>query len=232
MMSYPMEGPDTEDLTARARIRDAALRLFADKGIDGVSVRDIARAAGVSSKLIRHHFGSKEALRDACDSYAIDRLMRIKEQVIEEGKLADPEFLPGIEPLKLLYHRYLGRSMIDGSSAAESRFDAMVDLAEQWLIRHRPDAADPRACAAVLVGMQAGLLVLYDQVLRALGSDPHSVEGNLRISRGMVYLYATPLLSADLVAQAGAAYDRMQRRQTSTNESPRSTKEAEEGAQP
>jgi AcrR family transcriptional regulator len=39
--------PAFEDLTGRARIRDAALRLFAEGGVEGTTVRSIARAAGV-----------------------------------------------------------------------------------------------------------------------------------------------------------------------------------------
>src|SRR6266542_759545 len=64
MAEHPVGGPAFEDLTARARIRDAALRLFAERGVDGATIRDIAKAAGVSAGLVRHHFGSKEALRD------------------------------------------------------------------------------------------------------------------------------------------------------------------------
>jgi AcrR family transcriptional regulator len=67
-MARPVGDPAFEDLTARARIRHAAIRLFADRGIDGTTVRDIAREAGVSPGLLRHHFGSKEALRQVCDA--------------------------------------------------------------------------------------------------------------------------------------------------------------------
>jgi AcrR family transcriptional regulator len=210
-MAYdPSDAATQEDLTARARIRDAALRLFADRGIDRTSVRDIAKAAGVSAGLIRHHFGSKDALRDACDAHAIDRLLRIKEQSVDEGLLADPAFLPSVQPTKLLLHRYLGRAMVDGSPAAASMFERFVDLAEEWLVENWPDhTTDTRAYAAVLVGSQLGLLVMYDHLVKAMGVDPSSMEGNIRVNRGAVTLHAHALLTPDLVAQAEAAYDRL-----------------------
>src|ERR1019366_7238980 len=97
-MSSAIGGTAFEDLTARARIRDAALRLFGDRGTDGTTIRDIAATAGVSGGLVRHHFGSKEGLRDACDAYALDRLMRLKEQAFIEGQMATPGFLAGAHP--------------------------------------------------------------------------------------------------------------------------------------
>lgn len=56
--------PEPEDLTARARIRDAALKHFTESGFAKATIRDIARTAGVSPGLVRHHFGSKEGLRE------------------------------------------------------------------------------------------------------------------------------------------------------------------------
>lgn len=46
----------------RTRITAAALQLFAERGIDGTSVRDIALAAGVAEGALYRHFPSKEAL--------------------------------------------------------------------------------------------------------------------------------------------------------------------------
>jgi TetR/AcrR family transcriptional regulator, regulator of cefoperazone and chloramphenicol sensitivity len=60
-----------DDLTARARIRDAALRQFAEQGFERSTIRGIAATAGVSPGLVRHHFGSKEALRDAVDEHVL-----------------------------------------------------------------------------------------------------------------------------------------------------------------
>lgn len=50
----------------RASLIDAAKRLFARRGLHGVSVAEIAAEAGVSTAMISHHFGGKEALYRAC----------------------------------------------------------------------------------------------------------------------------------------------------------------------
>jgi AcrR family transcriptional regulator len=46
----------------RARIEMEAVKLFARKGIDATSVRDIAQAAGVAEGALYRHYPSKEAL--------------------------------------------------------------------------------------------------------------------------------------------------------------------------
>jgi AcrR family transcriptional regulator len=49
-----------------ARLKAAALRLFSERGIDGVSVRDIVAAAGQrNGASLHYHFGSKEGLIEA-----------------------------------------------------------------------------------------------------------------------------------------------------------------------
>ncbi|MCI1749474.1 MAG: TetR family transcriptional regulator [Acidipropionibacterium sp.] len=47
---------------ARKRIRDAAMALFAQRAFAEVTVKDIAREAGVFPNQITHHYGSKDAL--------------------------------------------------------------------------------------------------------------------------------------------------------------------------
>ncbi len=54
---------DTEAL--RVDIRDAALRLFAQRGYDGTSVQQVADAVGISKQLLLYHYASKESLRSA-----------------------------------------------------------------------------------------------------------------------------------------------------------------------
>lgn len=53
----PRDGEQT-----RENILSAAEQVFAERGFDGASLRDLADAAGVTRSLIHHHFGSKEDL--------------------------------------------------------------------------------------------------------------------------------------------------------------------------
>ncbi|WP_424535159.1 TetR/AcrR family transcriptional regulator [Sphaerisporangium viridialbum] len=224
-MTHPIGEPAFEDLTARARIRDVALRLFAERGIEGTTIRDIAKEAGVSGGLIRHHFGSKEGLREACDEHMLDRMMRIKEGMLRGGTRDTGMFL-SVHPTVLLGYRYFARAMVDGSPAAATTFDDMVELGEKWLATHGPDhTSDPRAYAAVLVAMQAGLLVLHDHVSRALGADVFAPEGSLRMIRAMVDFHSHALLSPELAAQAQAVLDELRAQQPPTAAEPDSAGE-------
>jgi TetR/AcrR family transcriptional regulator, regulator of cefoperazone and chloramphenicol sensitivity len=199
---------DAGDLTARARIRNAALGLFTEHGVRRTSIRAIARAAGVSSGLVQHHFGTKEALRAACDDYVLSQLVGLKEELVVGGRLDSPAFLAERHPELVQWYRYLARSMIDGSSAAESMFGQMVAATEAWLATHHPGlVADAHGYAVVLVGMEIGLLAMHGQLSDALGADVLSPEGHLRLARAKVEFYSTPLLDASLAHQARDSID-------------------------
>ncbi len=71
-MQYVVSGATIRRMTARGQyakglakreeILDLALELFARKGYDRVSVREIAREAGLSQAGLLHHFSTKEEL--------------------------------------------------------------------------------------------------------------------------------------------------------------------------
>ena len=46
----------------RTRLIGTALQLFAEKGVDNTSIKDIARAAGVAQGLLYHYFAGKDDL--------------------------------------------------------------------------------------------------------------------------------------------------------------------------
>lgn len=64
--------PQSKRKPTSALILSAAGRLFAAKGIDSVTVRDIvAEAGGMDVSLIKYHFGSKDGLLQAVAEYAV-----------------------------------------------------------------------------------------------------------------------------------------------------------------
>ncbi len=62
----------------RQRILLNALQLFSQQGSDGVSIRKIAAAAGVSLAMVHHYFGSKEDLYNACIDSMYDQMVALR----------------------------------------------------------------------------------------------------------------------------------------------------------
>ncbi len=65
-----MSRAKTEEATKASLLADAALTLFATRGIDGVSMDDIAAGAGVTKGSVYWHYSSKkEIILAACAQY-------------------------------------------------------------------------------------------------------------------------------------------------------------------
>jgi AcrR family transcriptional regulator len=194
------------DLTARARIRDAAMRCFAEQGAKATTIRTVAEQAGVTPGLVSHHFGTKQGLRDACDAYVLEYLRDGITTAIDERGLADPNFLNSVYQSAPVVLRYLGRALVDGSTAAASLFDNIVTLTEDHLASHPPQQgatrADPRAQAAVLIAMRLGMWVLHDHLVRALDADALTPEVFSRVSAALVDIMSPEFTGADLLAMA------------------------------
>lgn len=200
-----------EDLTARARIRDAALRHFADEGFARATIRDIARTAGVSPGLVRHHFGSKEALRDACDDYVAEAMRTVNDDALAGSQQGDLEFAAlsrqGLRP----YQGYISRALVDGSPSVAQLFDDIVTMGEQWLVRDDEKRADPpladrRTRAALITAMALGIPLLHEHISRAAGADIRSDEGDRQVAMALLDLYSHPLVTPELAATARAAF--------------------------
>lgn len=58
----PMSNLVTRSVGVKTKIDDAAINLFATRGVDGVSIADIAAAAGVSQGALYRHYRSKDEL--------------------------------------------------------------------------------------------------------------------------------------------------------------------------
>jgi AcrR family transcriptional regulator len=196
-----------EDLTARARIREAALDHFAEKGYERATIRAIAQTAGVSPGLLRHHYGSKEALRKACDDYVFEILHRINTKLLE-----DPSAAASTQQTSKRFGPYLARSLTDGSPTAGPIFDEMVTMTEQWLVRSdeaRVDTPviDRRIRAAVVTAMAVGFPLLHEHVSRALGTDMFGPEGDRFVALALLDIYSHKLIDDGTATSAGAGYE-------------------------
>ena len=57
----------------RQALLDAAIRVVAARGLRGLTLRAVGAEAGVTHGLVRHHFGSRDALLEAAVSHAVER---------------------------------------------------------------------------------------------------------------------------------------------------------------
>lgn len=176
MLNMRSTSASSDDRTARARIRDAAITRFAADGIAATSVRAIAADAGVSPALVIHHFGSKDALRHACDEHVASFIRDRKREAMAAGPAFDPLAAMRSAATQVPLSRYLARSLTDGSPHVAELIDEMVDDAAEYMqegVRAgtlRP-TAHPYGRAAVVTLWSLGLLVLHEHLERLLGVD-------------------------------------------------------------
>ena len=87
------------------QIMEAAEELFAEKGFDGTSVRDVAKEAGVNLAMISYYFGSKEKLMESLFKYRGEFIKMQLESMIENKELSS------LEKVYALIDNYIERIM-------------------------------------------------------------------------------------------------------------------------
>lgn len=60
-------------MTTKDRIVETALELFSQRGYDGVSIREIARAVGIRESSIYNHFDNKKAIFDGIVDFCVQQ---------------------------------------------------------------------------------------------------------------------------------------------------------------
>jgi len=193
-----------DDRTARARIRDEALALFAARGPDAVTVRMVAAVAQVSPALVIRHYGSKDGLRTAVDEHVLGVFDAILASVTEwsaedrpsAGALAGladavAARLPPDSPVP----RYLARLLVEDGPAAAALFTRLHARSRQALDHlvasgAAAPGADPDVRAAVLLCNDLAVLLLRPQLTAALHADPLSPRGLGRWGTELLAIYA------------------------------------------
>jgi TetR/AcrR family transcriptional regulator len=193
--------------SARDHILEAAQRLFAERGFDGVSISDIAQETGASKANIFHHFGSKEGLyraviaaivarapdHSAAFSHERDAVKRFQETAAAELKDA----LNDETGARLILQEIISGSPMRSRMLAEEIF---AETFLQHVERIRAEQAagtlrrdiDP-ALAAMVLRSATTFFILGRRLLRHLpgvtfSDDPelYAREATALILRGLV----------------------------------------------
>lgn len=127
-----------EDLTGKARIRNAALELFAAQGVSNTTMRQVADAAGVTPGLVVHHFESKEGLHRAVDRLLMERVSHSLEGVTTEGTPQEVaqrrnESIGALFVDNPVLVDYLRRSLLENNEASDALFDRLLEFSRTEL---------------------------------------------------------------------------------------------------
>jgi AcrR family transcriptional regulator len=123
--------PSKRALETREAILNAAERLFAARGFDGTSIRDIGKEAGVQSSLVNHHWGSKEELFVRIVTRGANELSIARLSALAEHNQRGTPTLDGI--LTAFFGPYLEKAETAGPQwQAYARLVAMVSADPKW----------------------------------------------------------------------------------------------------
>jgi AcrR family transcriptional regulator len=179
-----LRAPD--DLTARARIRDAAFVLIAQEGVRGTTLRGIARGAGVSAALVNHHYGSKQGVVDAVAQWVLELLRSATEHEPPSDDPAEASANRAVGFQRLLdsvpmIGAYIRRMLLDDTPEGLDWFAHMVEYTAGEL-RRREEAGMARpsgdicAEAAILNILALGPILLPRHLEHVLGTGGNDAE--------------------------------------------------------
>jgi AcrR family transcriptional regulator len=125
----------------RAALLDAAERSVEELGTDQLSLRELARAVGVSHAAPRSHFPDRQALLDALAERGFERLAA---GMRDANDASGPEFADRLRATAAAYVNFASRS------------PALLDLMSAG--KPRSDAPGPQTAAASAISLVRGLI--------------------------------------------------------------------------
>jgi AcrR family transcriptional regulator len=180
-------GPASRRAATRKRLVEAAAAVFARRGYEGTTFREIAESAGLSRGLLTFHFGSKRGLELAVAEWVHQRWLRRLAAVYEGG--------PDASIVDRLLDAHAALTLGERENArllCRLRLDPSPDTAALRERMERVDEAVGRATRVVLAGLTG----------RSAESLPEETEG-----RGQWVISA--LHGIELRAAAGEGEERL-----------------------
>ena len=165
MVLFKLPDKDTEvtNVSKRDRILDAAEALFAERGFDGVTLRQIASSAGVDVALANYHFGKKLELFNAVferraallNQSRLDALRKVQAEQADSGPSVEQIIEAFLRPLELTQETadpgwrhylaliaYVNNSTYWGKRMMSKLFDDLVQEFIAALRQALPTASD------------------------------------------------------------------------------------------
>ena len=173
----------------RARIMAAATELFGVRGVDAVSLDEVAAAVGVRKQTVLYWFASKDDLVDAVFAAAIADLAVVVDAALRaapDDPLARADsiviavFRAGVRtPAMLGLLRQLGRLPEERAAQLRVELQPYIDRAVRYLAAEmdagRIRRSDPRLLAATVSAAVLGI-ASDPEMLRAVGWQPGVAE--------------------------------------------------------
>lgn len=102
------EAPKEKSGDSKARLQAVAAELFAEKGYDAVSIRQIARNAGLNISLVSYYFGGKEGLYRAVVENTFAPVLELFKQERETGGTVEERLRTFAHSLATLHRSHPG----------------------------------------------------------------------------------------------------------------------------
>lgn len=160
----------------RRELLACAMRLFAEEGYDNVSVRAVARAAGVAPGLAYHYFDSKERMfAEAIGDYARRCAEGINAVLDEEGPSLDERLDRALELGAGGGYPYAAFFHAEGHGALHDRLSLAMCEAVRPHLRAALEADARQRGAAALDADELAAIMTYGAV--GLASGPGMPDG-------------------------------------------------------
>lgn len=181
--------PPAKTANGRERLLLVSMSLFADRGFDGVTIRDIANEAEVSIGLVNHHFGSKKGLQQAVDDFFLERTSKaiqrravaLADRDIERIAADQREWIVRAEDEWPSFAAYLRRAILEGSdwgrNLLEQYFSHIEKLLERPDVKSRVDQrVDGTWMKLIFLFILLGPLVLDPHIKSMMGKSAYDPD--------------------------------------------------------
>ena len=149
----------------RQQLLDIGRRLFAERGLDGTSIEEIASQAGVSKPVVYEHFGGKEGLYAVVVDREVDRFLTMATRL-----LAGEDTREKFEAAAIMLLRYI-----------EENADGF-----RILVRDSPPGSGSGTFSSLISDIASQVEYILGDVFKARGYDPKYAPMYAQMLVGMV----------------------------------------------